>query len=61
MAANSDDMVAWAGDRVALDEIFARHRSRLQRMVETRLDRLERQLPGGMETHGNSTPSHGAH
>jgi RNA polymerase sigma-70 factor (ECF subfamily) len=43
MAANSNDTVnllarAQAGDRVALNEIFARHRDRLRRMVEMRLD-----------------------
>jgi RNA polymerase sigma-70 factor (ECF subfamily) len=43
MAANSNDTVnllarARAGDRVALNEIFARHRDRLRRMVEMRLD-----------------------
>jgi RNA polymerase sigma-70 factor (ECF subfamily) len=40
---NSTDTVALierarAGDRAALDEIFTRHRSRLRRMVEMRLD-----------------------
>jgi RNA polymerase sigma-70 factor (ECF subfamily) len=43
MAANSSDTVdlltrAQAGDRDALNELFTRHRERLRRMVEMRLD-----------------------
>src|SRR5947209_911164 len=44
MENNSSDTVdllerGGAGDRAALTEIFARHRDRLRRMVEMRLDR----------------------
>ena len=38
---NTADLIerARAGDKAALGEIFARHRDRLRRMVEMRLDR----------------------
>jgi hypothetical protein len=42
---------ARGGDRDALNQIFARHRDRLRRMVEMRLDRLKQALadsPGGL-------------
>ena len=50
MESNSPDIVrllerARAGDSDALTEIFARHRDRLRRMVELRLDtRLQARL-----------------
>src|SRR5260370_39685444 len=46
-SADSVDLIerARAGDRLALDALFARHRDRLRRMVEVRLDaRLQARL-----------------
>ena len=51
MGSNQSELLlrrAGAGDRSALDEVFALHRDRLRRMVQLRLDRRLRDLTQGL-------------